>query len=233
MTTYAFPFASPPAVPIADGDAMFPVRRIYCVGRNYAAHAREMGSDPERELPFFFCKPADAVLPVLPGQMGAFPYPPATHNCHYEAELVVAVGQGGSDIPVASAWRHVFGYAVGLDMTRRDLQNEAKQAGRPWDTSKAFDHAAPIAPILPVGHCGHLQQGPIWLKLNGQQKQRGDLAEMIWSVPEIIAHLSGLFRLEPGDLIFTGTPEGVGPVKVGDVMSAGIAGLGELQVRVV
>ena len=216
------------AVPVAGSPKSFPVRRIYCVGRNYAEHAREMGHDPAREPPFFFQKNPDSV--VLDG---AFPYPSKSKDVHHEIELVVALASGGRDIAPADALKHVYGYAVGLDMTRRDLQGEAKKAGRPWEVGKAFDHAAPIAAIRRASEVGHPAKGAIWLEVNGEKRQSGDLAEMIWSVPEIIAHLSGLFELTAGDLIFTGTPAGVGPIVRGDAMRGGIDGLGELSVKVV
>jgi len=227
---YAFSI-SQPAVPIAGGNALFPVRRIYCVGRNHAEHAKEMGFDA-RELPFFFCKPADAVVPVLPGAVGKIAFPPRTENFHHEIELVVAIGKSGSSISVDQANSHVFGYAVGLDMTRRDLQFALRDKGRPWELSKAFDQSAPIAPIHPLGVTGSMNKGGIWLKVNGQDRQRSDIAKLIWSVPEIISNLSEYFTLAPGDLIFTGTPEGVGKVQRGDVLSGGIAGLGELSVEI-
>lgn len=226
---------APPAqalVPVAGSAGVFPVRRIYCVGRNYAAHAREMGADPTREAPFFFCKPADAVVPVLPGASLELPYPTQTRDFHYEAELVVAIGQSGADIPVEAALAHIWGYTVGLDMTRRDLQAALKSKGHPWEAAKAFDRSAPIAPLVPVVNCGHPQAGAIWLTVNGQPRQRGDLADMIWSVAEIVARLSTLFRLEPGDLIFTGTPEGVGPVVSGDAIEAGVEGVGKLALKI-
>lgn len=228
-----FPPPAVVAVPIAGNDLSFPVHRIYCVGRNYAAHAREMGADPAREPPFFFCKPADAIVNVAPGTVGAFPYPSETKNCHYEIELVVAIGKGGRDIAVAQALDHVYGYALGLDMTRRDLQAQMKDAGRPWDIGKGFDHAAPIGPIHRAADVGHLARGAIWLELNGTPKQNGDLSDLIWSVADTIAYLSKFFELKPGDLIYTGTPEGVGAVVRGDRMRGGIDGLGEFVVDVV
>lgn len=221
------------AVPVVGTSDQFPVRRVYCVGRNYAAHAREMGFDPDREPPFFFCKPADAVSYVADGTEGAFPYPQGTSNCHYEVELVVAIGKGGKDIAEADAASHVFGYALGLDMTRRDLQNESKKTGRPWETGKAFDKSAPIGPIVPVSAIGHPEKGAVTLSVNGVEKQRGDLSDLIWSVPEMVSYLSKLFELQPGDLIYSGTPEGVGPVVKGDVMLCKIEGVGELTVKVV
>lgn len=230
-----FVIAPPPAavVPVVGRDAQFPVRRVYCVGRNYAAHAREMGSDPTREPPFFFCKPADAVVPVLQGATLDLPYPQATGNLHYEIELVVAIGKGGADIPVADALSHVWGYGAGLDMTRRDLQFALRDKGRPWELGKAFDRAAPISPLVPATVVGHPGKGEVWLNVNGLPRQRGDVSDMIWSLAEIIANLSTYFRLEPGDLIFTGTPEGVGPVVAGDLIEAGVEGVGSLAVRIV
>ncbi|MFL9888434.1 fumarylacetoacetate hydrolase family protein [Paraburkholderia agricolaris] len=228
-------FESAPAVtvPVAGSDDAFPVRRIYCVGRNYAAHAREMGFDPDREPPFFFCKPTDAIVYVAPGTTGEFPYPPETDNCHYEMELVAAIGKGGKNIAVNDALAHVFGYALGLDMTRRDLQMEMRKMGRPWDIGKAFDHSAPIGPLHRAERTGHLKDGAIWLDVNGTSKQRADVSQLIWSVAETIAYLSRFFELAPGDLIYTGTPEGVGAVVKGDTMHGGIDGLGELHVKVV
>lgn len=231
--TYVFEPAPLASVPVAGSDARFPVRRIYCVGRNYEAHAREMGHDPNREPPFFFSKPADAVLYVAPGSTGEFAYPGQSSNVHFEMELVAAIGKGGKDIPVASALDHVYGYALGLDMTRRDLQAEAKKLGRPWDTAKGFDQSAPIGPIHPVAKIGQLSQGAIWLNVNGAEKQRSDISQMIWPVADTIAFLSSLFELQAGDLIFTGTPEGVGAVVKGDVMTGGVEGIGEFEVRVV
>lgn len=231
--TYVFPPQAPTSLPIAGSDARFPVRRVYCVGRNYAAHAREMGFDPDREPPFFFCKPADAVVPVAEGQTLELPYPAGTRNFHYEIELVVAIGKGGRDIPEASANEHVWGYAVGLDMTRRDLQMTMREMGRPWEIGKAFDASAPIAPLHPAGTFGHPASAGIWLQVEGVDKQRSDIDKLIWSVPETIAYLSRFFELQPGDLIMTGTPEGVGPVVAGELMTGGIDGLGEIRVRVI
>jgi fumarylpyruvate hydrolase len=216
------------SLPIVGSDKRFPARRIYCVGRNYLAHIRETGNDV-REPPFFFQKPTDAL--VLDG--GDFPYPPLSENVHFEIELVVAIGKGGKNIAVGDALDHVFGYGVGLDMTRRDLQGVAKELRRPWEAGKAFDHAAPCSRIRTVEDIGHPDSGAIWLKVNGEIRQEGDLSQQIWNVPETIAHLSSLFELVPGDLIFTGTPSGVGPVGPGDVMVGGIDGIGELEVRVV
>jgi fumarylpyruvate hydrolase len=219
----AYVFAPPelPSVPVTGRSERFPVHRVYCVGRNYAAHAREMGSNPEREPPFFFTKPANALV----ANDATIPYPPRTANLHHEIELVVALGQGGKDIPVALALAHVFGYAVGNDLTRRDLQFEARDKGRPWDTGKAFDHSAPITAITPVAQAGHIAKGRIWLKVNGEMRQQADIADLIWSVPEVIAELSTLFELAPGDLIYTGTPAGVSAVKSGDRMEGGVEGL--------
>lgn len=219
--SYVFPPAELPCVEVQGRKERFPVHRIYCVGRNYAAHAREMGNNPEREPPFFFSKPADAIVP----NNATIPYPPQTANLHHEIELVVAIGKGGSNIPVAQALEHVFGYAVGNDLTRRDLQSEAKNQGRPWDTAKGFDRAAPIGAIQPATAGTRLERGRIWLKVNGELRQQGDLADLIWSIPEIIAELSTLFELAPGDLIYTGTPAGVGPVKPGDRIEGGVDGL--------
>jgi fumarylpyruvate hydrolase len=219
MTAYVFPPPPPPSVPVLGREERFPVRRIFCVGRNYAEHAREMGAD-DREPPFFFTKPADAVV----ANGAAVPYPPRTANLHHEIELVVAIGRAGRDIPVAQALEHVFGYAVGNDFTRRDLQADAKQGGRPWDTAKGFDHSAAISAIRPAEH-GHVQRARIWLSVNGQVRQDADVAEMTWNVPEIVAELSTLFELRPGDLIYTGTPAGVGPVQRGDRLEGGIDGL--------
>ncbi|MGH8168348.1 MAG: fumarylacetoacetate hydrolase family protein [Woeseiaceae bacterium] len=217
-----------PFVPVSGSDEAFPVRRIYCVGRNYAAHARESGGDPDREAPFYFMKPADALMP----NDSSIPYPPRTSNLHHEIELVVAIGSGGKDIPVEGAPAHVFGYAVGIDLTRRDLQTEAKNAGRPWDTAKGFDHSAPVSAIHTVAEVGHPASGRIWLEVNGELRQDGDLGELIWSVPEAIAELSTLFALAPGDLIFTGTPAGVGPLVPGDVVTGGVEAVDEIRIEI-
>lgn len=230
---YVFAPAPAVAVPVVGSDDRFPVRRIYCVGRNYEAHAREMGHDPDREPPFFFAKPADAVVYVAPGETGAFHYPSLSKNVHYEMELVAAIGKGGKDIAAEHALDHVYGYALGLDMTRRDLQAESKKLGRPWDTAKGFDGSAPLGPIHPASEVGHISEGAIWLTVNDEEKQRSDVSQLIWSIPETIAYLSTLFELQPGDLIFTGTPEGVGAIAKGDVMKGGVAGIGEFSVRVV
>ncbi|HQO30365.1 MAG TPA: fumarylacetoacetate hydrolase family protein [Accumulibacter sp.] len=225
---YVFPPAAPACVPIVGSDAFFPVRRVYCVDRNYADHAAEMGAD-SREPPFFFSKPADALVPGG----GEVPYPPATGNLQHEVELVVALAAGGADIPPEEALDKVFGYTVGLDLTRRDLQMRAKDKGHPWDMGKGFDHSAPIAALQPVAVVGHPARGPIWLQVNGQSRQNGDLAQMSWKVAEVIANLSTYVRLTAGDLIFTGTPAGVSAVTRGDRLTAGIAGIGELSVTLV
>ncbi|RYG37760.1 FAA hydrolase family protein [bacterium] len=217
----------PVTLPIQGLQARFPARRVYCVGQNYADHVREMGGDPGRQPPFFFAKPTDAL-----NISGEFPYPPASDDVHFEVELVVALASGGTDIASEAALDCVYGYGVGLDMTRRDLQTKAKKEGRPWEAAKAFDCSAPVGLLMPASEVGHPSEGAIWLDLNGERKQSGRLADLIWSVPEIIATLSSLFRLEPGDLIFTGTPAGVGPVAAGDFIRAGIDGLGELEVKV-
>lgn len=231
--SFVFAPAAPVAVPIAGSQDAFPVRRVYCVGRNYAAHAREMGFDPDREPPFFFCKPADAVVPVADGQTLDLPYPPETANLHYEIELVAAIGKGGANISVDEAPQHVWGYAVGLDMTRRDLQMKMREAGRPWELGKAFDQSAPIGPLHPAASVGGIGQAAIWLQVNGADRQRSDIGKLIWSVAETISYLSKYFRLEAGDLIYTGTPEGVGPVVRGDTLTGGVDGLGTLGVRMV
>ncbi len=217
-----------PGISVDESDTSFPVRRVYCVGRNYAAHAREMGKDPDREPPFFFLKPADSVVPAE----GSVPYPPLTSDLHHEVELVLAIGRGGANIAEANALEHVWGYGVGIDLTRRDLQAEAKTAGRPWEWGKSFDAAAPCGPLVPVSKTGHPATGRIWLSVNGDMRQTGDLAELIWSVPEIISLCSHASRLEPGDLIMTGTPAGVGAVVAGDVISAGIEGVGEITFKI-
>ncbi|HEY8384063.1 MAG TPA: fumarylacetoacetate hydrolase family protein [Microvirga sp.] len=231
--SYVIPAPAVPALPIAGSDDLFPVRRVYCVGRNYAAHAREMGGDPTREPPFFFMKPADALQPVPEGAVAEHPYPPRTNNYHFEIEMVAALHRGGRDIPVAQALDHVFGYAVGLDMTRRDLQDDAKALRRPWELGKGADRSGPVGPLHPVSRVGHPAQGAISLAVDGTAKQKADLADMIWSVAEQIAYLSTYFELMPGDVIFSGTPEGVGAVARGETMTGAIAGLGEIRVKVV
>jgi fumarylpyruvate hydrolase len=229
---YAFPSRPPSAVPVANSDRLFPVHRIYCVGRNYVEHAREMG-ETGREAPFFFMKPADAVLPVAHGAIGELPYPAMTKDLHHEIELVVALGKAGKNISAADALQYVWGYAVGLDMTRRDLQGEAKKLGRPWCTGKGFDHSAPIAPIHPLAETGPIADGAIQLNVNGVPRQKSNIAKLIWNVAETIEHLSKYYELQPGDLIFTGTPEGVAAVNTGDLLEGTIDGLGKLSVRVV
>ncbi|MDE2627262.1 MAG: fumarylacetoacetate hydrolase family protein [Burkholderiales bacterium] len=220
-------------VPVTGTAALFPVRRVYCVGRNYAAHAREMGFDPDREPPFFFCKPDNAIVAVPHGQTASIAYPSQSTDFQHEIELVVAIGKAGRDIPVEQALDHVYGYAVGLDMTRRDLQLRARDKGRPWELGKAFDASAPIGPIVPVAAIGHPAAGAVWVQVDGADRQRSDIAKLIWSVAEVIANLSTYFELRPGDLIYTGTPEGVGKVERGQTMVGGIDGLGELRVKVV
>lgn len=230
-----FPPHSPALLPIVGSAQLFPVRRVYCVGRNYAAHAREMGSDPNREPPFFFCKPgdADAVIAVPAGQTGDIAYPTATHDLHHEIELVVAIGKAGRDIPVDEAAAHIYGYAVGLDLTRRDLQAQMKAQGRPWEIGKAFDQSAPVGTITPRSAGDAPYSGAIGLTVDGAVRQQGRLDQMIWSVDETIARLSTLFTLKPGDLIFTGTPDGVGAISRGQVLCGAIDGLTPLQVRIV
>ncbi|WXL27110.1 fumarylacetoacetate hydrolase family protein [Ectopseudomonas mendocina] len=231
--SYVVPPASITRLPVSGSQDSFPVRRVYCVGRNYAAHAREMGFDPDREPPFFFCKPADAVVPVSLGQTLELAYPAETSNYHYEIELVVAIGTAGSNIAQQDALKHVWGYAVGLDMTRRDLQIKMREMGRPWEIGKAFDYSAPIGPLHKATEFGEPTDAAIWLKVNGADKQRSDISQLIWSVAETISWLSRYFELQPGDLIMTGTPEGVGPVVSGDLMTGGIDRLGEIKVRVI
>ena len=228
------PFAVPATyIPIVGSDELFPVRRIYCIGRNYAAHAREMGSDPTREPPFFFQKPTDAIQYVATGTVADHPYPSLTKNYHYEAELVAAIGMGGRNIPVAKALEHVYGYTLGLDMTRRDLQRFMGDQKKPWEIGKSFDKSAPIGAVHTLAQTGHFTQGAIWLKVNGQTKQSANLNQMIWSVAEQIANLSEAFELFPGDIIYSGTPENVGPVVVGDVIEMHIDGLPNLSVKIV
>lgn len=222
-----FAFAPPPVVSIsvAGGGARFPVRRIFCIGRNYADHAKEMGATVDRGYPVFFCKPADAVV----ADQSKIPYPQATSELHHEVEMIVALRSGGMDIGIDKALACVFGYGVGLDLTRRDLQAAAKAKGMPWDTAKAFDHSAPVSSIHRADDVGHPQRAALTLQVNGQVRQNSDIAQMIWSVPEIIAELSGLFELEPGDLIFTGTPAGVGPLARGDRFHASLQGIAKLE----
>jgi fumarylpyruvate hydrolase len=218
-----------PSVAIEGSGDLYPSRRIYCIGQNYAEHAREMGYNPDREPPCFFMKPADSLLPS--GE--DFIYPPATNDVHHEIELVVALGKEGRNIEENNALDYIYGYAVGLDMTRRDLQNEAKKASFPWETGKAFDNCAPIAPIVPASKIGHPTEGRIWLDVNGEPRQEGNINQLIWDIPETISFLSKQYTLMPGDLIFTGTPAGVGPINKGDVMEGGIDGVGTIKTLVV
>ena len=228
MSNYVITPPPVASVPVAGGGA-FPVRRVYCVGRNYAAHAREMGHDPDREAPFFFCKPADA---LLTGDAD-MPYPPGTSDLHHEMELVVALKSGGANIPVEQAMSHVWGYAAGLDMTRRDVQGEAKKLGRPWDMGKGFDHSGPIGMMVPASALPDPTKGKIELKVNGQVRQSSDLSMLIWSIAETISYLSGLVTMEAGDLIFTGTPEGVAACVKGDVLEGFVEGVGIVKTKIV
>ena len=232
--SYVFEPMNVVGLPVHGSDDVYPVRRVYCVGRNYAAHAREMGFDPEREPPFFFCKPNDAesIVPVPAGAAVDVHYPSLTQNYHYEIELVVAIGKGGKDVAVADAAKHIFGYAVGLDMTRRDLQMKMREMGRPWEIGKAFDYSAPIGVLHRIEDTGEINAADIHLTVNGNTAQRSDINHLIWNVAETIANLSSLFELKAGDLIFTGTPEGVGAVVRGDVMHAQVAGLSAITVNV-
>ncbi len=230
--SYAFEPTPVVSVPVVGKAERFPVHRIYCVGRNYEEHAKEMGFTG-REPPFFFMKPADAVLVVNAGETGDMPYPSLTKNLHHEIELVVAIGKGGKHIKAADAMNHIYGYAVGLDMTRRDLQNDMKKQGRPWCIGKGFDHSAPIGPITPAAEAGDVASAEIYVQVNGQDRQRSNTNQLIWNIAETIEHLSAAWELQPGDLIYTGTPEGVGAVVSGDVMVGSVSGLGELKVRLV
>ena len=230
--SYAFPPSPTVSVPVLGRAERFPVHRIYCVGRNYEEHAKEMGFTG-REPPFFFLKPADAVLVAEAGETANCPYPSQTSNLHHEIELVVAIGKGGKNIAAANAAEHIFGYAVGLDMTRRDLQNDMKKQGRPRCIGKAFDQSAPISAITPVDQAGHIEDAAIWLQVNGSDRQRSQIGKLIWNIGEVIEHLSTAWELQPGDLIYTGTPEGVAAVSKGDLMTGGIDGLETLSVRVV
>ncbi len=225
---YAFDPAPIPAIPVAGTSLTYPVHRIYCVGRNYAEHAREMGSDPDKEPPFFFAKAADQI--ALDGK---FPYPPATKDVHYEMELCVCLKSGGTDIKPEDALNHVYGYALGLDMTRRDLQNAAKKTGRPWEIGKMVEKSAPITSILLAEKIGHPKKGRIWLDVNGVTKQNSDIDQMIWDVPNQIAFLSQLWTLQAGDIIMTGTPAGVGSCKKGDILKGGVDGVGTIEVEIV
>lgn len=228
MSSYVISAPAQPSLAVAGSQERFPIRRVFCVGRNYGAHAREMGSDPNREPPFFFTKPADAVVPAG----GAVPYPPATQDLHHEVELVVALGAGGTDIDPSDAMSLVWGYGVGLDLTRRDLQAVAKDAGRPWDMAKGFDASAPCSPLIPAAKLGHPQDARIWLEVNGALRQEGNLNEMIWPIPDVIAHLSRLVTLAPGDLIYTGTPAGVAALKPGDRLRGGVDGVTEFALSI-
>lgn len=228
MGVYAFDPPPPPTVAVDGQAARFPVRRILCVGRNYASHAREMGGDPDREPPFFFMKPADAVV----DSGSVVPYPPETHDLHHEIELVVAIGARAFELPARQATSVIWGYAVGIDLTRRDLQKHAKEKARPWEWAKAFDHSAPVAPVRPVSEMGHLEREDIWLSVNGELRQQASLSEMIWSVPEIISVASRFVALEPGDLLFTGTPEGVGPLLPGDRVRGGVTSLVDIAIDI-
>ncbi|MDT6964603.1 fumarylacetoacetate hydrolase family protein [Cupriavidus sp. SZY C1] len=224
MTDFVIQPAPQPSVAVAGSQTRFPIRRVFCVGRNYAAHAREMGKDPDREPPFFFTKPADAVVAAE----GTVPYPPLTENLHHEIELVVAIGKPGANVTPAQALDLVWGYGVGVDLTRRDLQDVAKKMSRPWDWSKSFDASGPCGPLQPVSAIGHPAQGAIWLKVNGEPRQQGDLNELIWAVADVIAYISEAMTLQPGDLIFTGTPAGVGALNPGDKVTGGVEGVGEI-----
>lgn len=228
-TTFVIDPPLVPSLPVVGDTRRFAVNRIYCVGRNYADHAREMGHDPDREPPFFFMKPANSI--VSDGK--DMQYPNLSKDVHHEIEMVVAISKGGANIPADKALEHVYGYGVGLDMTRRDLQGEAKKMGRPWDTGKAFDQSAPCAAITPASVCGHLDQGRIALLVNGEVRQEGNLNQLIWNIPDTIAYLSTLFTLEPGDLIMSGTPAGVGPVKKGDVLEGTVEGLTPLKIKII
>ncbi len=225
---YVIQPAAVPTLPVRGSDKLVPVHRIYCVGRNYAEHAIERGHDPSKEPPFFFQKNPDNLV-----TNGRFPYPSMTKDVHHEIEMIVALGKGGTDIPVEKALEHVYGYGVGLDMTRRDLQGEAKKLGRPWEVGKAFEASAPCGPLVPASEIGHPAAGAVTLHVNGALRQQGDLNQLIWKVPEMISFLSGLFTLQPGDIIMTGTPAGVGAVVKGDVMKGAVAGIGEIEVTVV
>ncbi len=229
--SYVFNPEAVTSVAVAGHTERFPVRRVYCVGRNYEEHAKEMGFTG-REPPFFFLKPADAVVPVEAGATGTIAYPPLTKNLHHEIELVVAIGTGGKNILAANAHKHIFGYAIGLDMTRRDLQNEMKKQGRPWCIGKAFDQSAPIGPITPVAAAGDVAQAEIYVQVNGADRQRSNVSKLIWNIGETIEHLSAAWELQPGDLIYTGTPEGVAAVVAGDTLVGGVDGLGTLTVKV-
>ncbi len=226
--SFVIPAPPPASVEVTGTGDRFPVRRIYCIGRNYLAHRKEMGHD-DRKPPFYFQKPADALLETG----GEFPYPTLSENVHFEIELVVAIAKGGTDISIENALDHVYGYGLGIDMTRRDIQSQAKQDGKPWESAKSFDHSAPISQIRPVSEIGHPDSGRIWLAVNGEIRQDSDLNLQIWNVQEGISHLSKIYEVVPGDLIYTGTPDGVGPINPGDLITAGIDGIGELEIKVV
>jgi fumarylpyruvate hydrolase len=230
--SYVFNPAPHVSIPVTGRPERFPVRRIYCVGRNYVEHAKEMGFSG-REAPFFFMKPADALVVVPEGQTGEMAYPSLTKDFHHEIELVAAIGTGGKNIKAADAMKHIYGYAVGLDMTRRDLQGEQKKLGRPWDIGKGFDQSAPIGPLVPAAQAGDIENAEIWVQVNGKDRQRSTVSKLIWNIGEIIEHVSTAWELQPGDLIFTGTPEGVAAVVKGDTLAGGVAGLPDLRVRVV
>lgn len=228
MTHYVITPQPQAAVAVADSDALFPIRRVFCVGRNYAAHAREMGNDPNREPPFFFAKPSDAVVPAS----GVVPYPSLTDNLHHEIEMVVAIGGAGRNVPASQALGLVWGYGVGVDLTRRDVQDVAKKMSRPWDWAKGFDASAPCSALHPVQKVGHPSEGRVWLEVNGQVKQEGDLNELIWPVADVISYISQSMELRPGDLIYTGTPSGVGALQPGDVVSGGVEGVDRFEFTV-
>lgn len=228
MSDYVFAAPATPSVAVSGSSARFPVRRVFCVGRNYASHAREMGSDPNREPPFFFTKPADAVVPAS----GVVPYPPQTGDLHHEIELVVALGGGGANVAVENALDLVWGYGVGLDLTRRDLQAAAKDTGRPWDMAKGFDASAPCTPIRPLSDVGHPSEGRVWLEVNGALRQEGNLNELIWPIADVIAYLSRFVTLAPGDLIYSGTPSGVAALRPGDRVRAGVDGVDVFELEI-
>lgn len=228
MTDFVIPPVATPSLAVEGTSERFPIRRVFCVGRNYSEHAREMGHDPDREPPFFFMKPADAVVPAE----GQIAYPPLTQDLHHEVELVVAIGKDGVDIDPEQALEHVWGYGVGLDLTRRDLQAQAKKMGRPWEFAKAFDQSGPATALLPASRIGHPEKGLIWLDVNGEQRQRGDLADQIWSVKDVIAYLSQSVGIKAGDLIYTGTPAGVGALQQGDVVTGGVEGVSQFSLTI-
>ena len=229
--SYVFQPAPTVAVPVVGRSERFPVRRIYCVGRNYVEHAKEMGFTG-REAPFFFLKPADAAVVVDAGQTATIPYPSLTKDLHHEIELVACIGKGGKNIKAADAKKHIYGYAVGLDMTRRDLQGEMKKQGRPWCIGKGFDYSAPIGPITPIEQAGDIENAEVWLQVNGKDRQRSNVSKLIWNIGEIIEHVSAAWELAPGDLIYTGTPEGVAAVVAGDTLVGGVGGLTQIAVKI-